>query len=348
MTQTISRKELYETVWQKPMIHAAKEFGLSDTGLRKICVNHEIPAPRAGYWAKLNAGKPVQQTPLPPASDERLNEVVIYSSALRDIGQNVKDAGLAAAARARSISARKAGTELHPTAQAVSAAFQQTEESDGRLKICIDDCFRIDITPSAVARAIDLVNTIFWMAEELGYEWQKSTGGAKLIVDGQPLGLSLREDLRSKDKLTLSLDDHYHTELRRNWTDGKRRRIEDQLPDFLRGVAMYAAAEKERTENRLRREASLRNERPEAREDSVLPKLERERQNAAQACIDTMLQIEQYEALLATLKSQSPDEEVDPSLAAFMGWIETRLKDWRYTLSPQALSGFLRQGGLFE
>lgn len=42
-----SRVELYELVWLKPMTHLAKELGLSDVGLRKICVKYGMNRP--GY-----------------------------------------------------------------------------------------------------------------------------------------------------------------------------------------------------------------------------------------------------------------------------------------------------------
>ena len=44
-----SRFELYELVWAKPMTHLAKELGLSDVGLRKICVKFGVPLPQRGY-----------------------------------------------------------------------------------------------------------------------------------------------------------------------------------------------------------------------------------------------------------------------------------------------------------
>ncbi len=61
----ISREELYELVWRKPMTKLAEEFGLSDQGLSKICARHAIPRPPRGYWAKLEAGKEVQKHELP-------------------------------------------------------------------------------------------------------------------------------------------------------------------------------------------------------------------------------------------------------------------------------------------
>lgn len=41
------------------MIHLAKDYALSDNGLRKICKKLGIPLPKAGYWAKIKYGKKV-------------------------------------------------------------------------------------------------------------------------------------------------------------------------------------------------------------------------------------------------------------------------------------------------
>ena len=58
-----TRQELYELVWSTPMVKFAKEFGLSDAGLRKTCVKHDIPTPPLGYWARLNFGE-LESNPL--------------------------------------------------------------------------------------------------------------------------------------------------------------------------------------------------------------------------------------------------------------------------------------------
>jgi len=60
-----SRIELYELVWAKPMTHLAKELGLSDVGLRKICVKFGIPLPLRGYWSRLQFGKQDPRPALP-------------------------------------------------------------------------------------------------------------------------------------------------------------------------------------------------------------------------------------------------------------------------------------------
>jgi hypothetical protein len=40
-----SRQELFELVWSMPMTKLSKQFELSDVGLRKICIKHQIPFP---------------------------------------------------------------------------------------------------------------------------------------------------------------------------------------------------------------------------------------------------------------------------------------------------------------
>jgi hypothetical protein len=72
----LSRQQLYELVWLKPITKLAREFGLSDVGLAKICRRHGIPLPERGYWARVDAG----QAPAKKALTRKDNnpEIVIY------------------------------------------------------------------------------------------------------------------------------------------------------------------------------------------------------------------------------------------------------------------------------
>ncbi len=47
----LTRKELFDLVWSKPIQHLAREFKLSDVGLAKTCKRYAIPRPERGYWA---------------------------------------------------------------------------------------------------------------------------------------------------------------------------------------------------------------------------------------------------------------------------------------------------------
>lgn len=47
------------------MTTVAQRHGLSDVGLRKICVKLDVPVPPRGYWARLTAGQKLLKKSLP-------------------------------------------------------------------------------------------------------------------------------------------------------------------------------------------------------------------------------------------------------------------------------------------
>jgi hypothetical protein len=65
----VTREELYQMVWDKPMIRLAEEFGITGNGLAKVCDRLDVPYPPRGHWAKKEAGKPVVTLKLPPRRD---------------------------------------------------------------------------------------------------------------------------------------------------------------------------------------------------------------------------------------------------------------------------------------
>ncbi len=64
---TFTREKLYEEVWARPVIQVAKDVGVSDVALAKICRKLGVPVPPRGYWARVAAGYPRKRRPLPPA-----------------------------------------------------------------------------------------------------------------------------------------------------------------------------------------------------------------------------------------------------------------------------------------
>jgi len=60
-----NRETLYKQVWEKPVSSVAKEYGVSDTAIAKVCRRLNIPLPPRGYWAKVHAGQAPQIPDLP-------------------------------------------------------------------------------------------------------------------------------------------------------------------------------------------------------------------------------------------------------------------------------------------
>ncbi|MBV6659791.1 hypothetical protein KV572_02540 [Pseudomonas yamanorum] len=57
-------EELFEKVWQTPMVKRAREIGVSDVAVAKACRKAGIALPGRGHWAK--SEKQRQRKPKPP------------------------------------------------------------------------------------------------------------------------------------------------------------------------------------------------------------------------------------------------------------------------------------------
>jgi hypothetical protein len=62
---TLSREDLYELAWTKPLSELAIDFKISDVALGKRCKRLGIPVPGRGYWARLDAGQKPYRPKLP-------------------------------------------------------------------------------------------------------------------------------------------------------------------------------------------------------------------------------------------------------------------------------------------
>ncbi len=62
---SLTREQLYDMVWQKPIVVLAPEFGVSDVAVKKRCKRLGVPTPSRGYWAKIEAGIRPHRTKLP-------------------------------------------------------------------------------------------------------------------------------------------------------------------------------------------------------------------------------------------------------------------------------------------
>jgi hypothetical protein len=75
--RTLTRQELFEAAWDRPLTKVAAELGVTSTALRKTCDRHLIPVPRRGYWAAVASGKVFRRPKLKPVKDGRLEQILI-------------------------------------------------------------------------------------------------------------------------------------------------------------------------------------------------------------------------------------------------------------------------------
>src|SRR5689334_15478421 len=65
--RTVTRDALFHLIWSKPVSEVAKEFGISDVALAKICRKLDVPRPPRGYWQQLEHGQKPPKARLPKA-----------------------------------------------------------------------------------------------------------------------------------------------------------------------------------------------------------------------------------------------------------------------------------------
>jgi len=69
----LTRRQLYDEIWEISVAGVAKKYGFQYTQLMKQVKEANIPIPESGYWTKPTYGKPVTKTELSEPFDELLS-----------------------------------------------------------------------------------------------------------------------------------------------------------------------------------------------------------------------------------------------------------------------------------
>jgi hypothetical protein len=163
---SLSREDLYQRIWSKPVRDVARDLGLSDVGLAKVCARLNVPRPPRGYWAKLAAGQKLKQKPLPealPGDELEWNRDGGEPRCMIASGQPITPA----------IPSTKSPGRLpktHPLLVEVEALFLKTRSTYGThlrpSKRALADIF---VSKEVLRRALDVANVVYLDLEGRGY-----------------------------------------------------------------------------------------------------------------------------------------------------------------------------------
>jgi hypothetical protein len=132
---TLSRRQLYDLVWSKPMRDAAAEIGISDVGLKKVCVRYRVPVPPQGYWNKVHAGQKPAKILFREVSDPQLSRVRIEGSSYNpppEVKKAIEEAKARESAPEKKIEVAVAPPTL-PAAVRLAAALKKNKLAEGNL-----------------------------------------------------------------------------------------------------------------------------------------------------------------------------------------------------------------------
>ena len=152
-------QDLYEAVWNKPVRTLAKEWGLSDVGLAKVCRRYDIPLPPLGHWAKVAVGRGMRRPPLTGNPDVQITfdgNPSLKKTQLSEQGKAKLLPALAAVATAAAVDTPE---RLAKWTQKTARALSKKTDPTGILS-CWKESFRVSVSEPQKSRAINLLNAI--------------------------------------------------------------------------------------------------------------------------------------------------------------------------------------------
>ena len=195
----MTRKQLYELVWSKPMTHIAKEFGMSDVAVRKHCVKHDIPTPSVGYWAKVAHGKSVERPLLPVAEHPADAPVLLTKVEVEPTTPEAERAAIAAEAKIAQLRtvlqvAEDLPKKPHAVVKAIRAGLRRTKADEmGFVRLEATGLPEMTVGRASVDRALRILQAIFTVADEQDHELVRADRRLYWVVDGERFVLRLYE-----------------------------------------------------------------------------------------------------------------------------------------------------------
>ena len=207
-TIELTRQELYEQVWSKPMVTLAKEYSLSDNGLRKICKKYDVPIPPMGHWQKSQFNKKTTKIPLPKKDKEEEIKINIQDSKLIANTEKLIKNAVAEKIRNNSSLILKVADRLNKPDEIIVKTQANIEkkkvlESYSPLKgtVQTDRGFpSIIVSPKNISRSLRILDHLIKNFRLLGYKIDLWDEGLKIVAyDDDKMSIYIREKSNAVD-----------------------------------------------------------------------------------------------------------------------------------------------------
>jgi len=353
---TFTRPELHEKVWSVPVRTLAREFGLSDVGLAKLCRRHQIPVPGRGYWARLQFGQSPKRVALPPIADSRLESIEITRH------EKLKSEQITMVPEGQAVIPTIVVAEDRPITHPVvlqidKSILRKSVDERGLLLARKGRVVPIVTSIEALPRAIRLIDAFFSALGDAAcvLKWPAPyNAAASIVVQEEELLFSISEiverhnhkptkeeaerqkknywerppkwDCIRTGKLRFVLGSREFEGIHRSWTDGKIRKLETCLGEALIECETMAKAVKKEREDRAesarrRAEEFKREEEARKRRDEYNRKAE-----AVKKLVQAWHESNLIRSFAVALQKQIDDartpEESKPELRSMVDWAQ--------------------------
>jgi len=178
---TLTREQLYDLVWSRPMYAAAASIPVSPITLKKICLTHQVPVPALGYWSKPEAARQKARAPLPELT---VGEHRIW------IRRFLKKK----AARPSSQEVTGDKRRWHECTQRTELALKQaTPDERGALIARGAGVASVNVPPETVGRALAVLDAFIKAVLKLGHSVPLQSSPAVFFIEGAHVPLAIIE-----------------------------------------------------------------------------------------------------------------------------------------------------------
>ncbi len=272
----LTRRELYDLVWSKPITTLAKELNFDAYSLRKICKKHNVSLPKTGHWQKIKHNKEVSITPF-QTDKGKDSTIILY---LNEKGQVSYNQPSKAKSKLKneiensdelSLKVPEKLTKPHKYILATKAYHKsvkiRNKSRDWSMQIDDTNVLSISVSENLFSRALRFMDTLIKVIEKRGYKITVSNR-TTIVIKDQSYNIRLTEknrrvkretnnswdefDLEATGNLCLKLDRSYPI---KEWSDTKTKSLEDKLSDILVWIEIKAKVDKKNEiENAIWRE----------------------------------------------------------------------------------------------
>ena len=348
----LTREELFDLVWSKPKTAIAKEFGISDVAVRKICLKLNVPMPPQGYWLRSRQGKKPALKPSKGPQEYQVwkNHVVTEEEtelsldpeikALLDFEKEVKN----------KIEVKKRLHSAHPLVKTTQSQLLEANQDDYcRVQSGNDSNLRVNISPQSVKRGMLILDALVKALEKRGFPVTASNGYGQTSILDEDLRFKLEEPakrieikLTTRQKARIEADPWHHYRkyayepsgclflkietytcgTKQILKDRKNHKIEDCLNQFIiylieGAIALRARRleEQKRAEEYRRRQQEW--EEAKQRYDDELARVQKLEEDSANWAKSQ--QIRSY--IKAAIQHANNDEPIDFASGDFEQWV---------------------------
>jgi hypothetical protein len=350
---SISRAELFEALWQKPMTQLSEQWGISRKEIVQLCEQYRVPRPPNGYWAQLNWGTAPERPILPTLDVDDLIELDAFrkqfdkpTSIVQSPVTAEKEATIQTKdCRKVQISVPDQLTNPHrfvkrlKSTNASTAKEPSNSGSSGSSNERVVQSW-ISVSKPQFQRALRITDTLLKHWETRGFEVSVN-GCLKSSDEDDEIAFSITETYKRVEKpkkdhywrewdhvptgvLTVEVHCEHFDMLRRRWSDGKVQKLETLIGSFLDAIPKYLAEIKQ---SRLDRECEQR-QKKKADDRRLKQKQQVEDESARRAELmkfvenwETAQRIRRYLAAVDERLTEADASPSDPeNLDRWLGW----------------------------